>query len=274
MTTAAALADLKSFSAVDTMPDAMALITALDEQSALPAMQRLRAAAFEMLDIQRGRRVIDVGCGTGAVARAVAALVGTDGLVVGIEASRTMLDEAKRRASWTGVPLELRHGDINHLDEVEGAFDAALCERVLQHVGQPERAMAELVRVTRPGGRVVVIDTDWGMHAVHGADPGLTARVLDAWRDNAATGMCGRQLPALFADAGIRSPSIVAETMTSTDGGRPARPPFTTMAALAECTGAIKVGEGDVWLAQLAEAGQRGRFFWALTMFAVGGLRP
>jgi hypothetical protein len=46
------------------------------------------------------------------------------------------------------------------------------------------------------------------------------------------------------------------------------------MAALAECTGAIKVGEGDVWLAQLAEAGQRGRFFWAVTMFAVGGLRP
>jgi hypothetical protein len=46
------------------------------------------------------------------------------------------------------------------------------------------------------------------------------------------------------------------------------------MAAVAEDTGAISVGEGDLWLTQLAEAGQRRRFFWALTMFAVGGLRP
>jgi SAM-dependent methyltransferase len=274
MTAATAGAGLKSFSAVDDGPDATALVTALDEQGALPAMQRLRAAAFDMLDIQLGHRVVDVGCGPGDAARAVAAFVGTDGLVVGIEASQMMLDEARRRARSTNISLELRAGDINCLDEADGAFDAALCERVLQHIAHPERALAELVRVTRSGGRVVVIDTDWGMHAVHGADPRLTASVLDAWRENAANGLSGRRLPALFADAGLRRPTIVAETMATTDPRRPMRPPFTTMAAVAEDTGAISAGEGDLWLTQLVEAGQRGRFFWAVTMFAVGGLRP
>ncbi len=141
---------------------------------------------------------------------------------------------------------------------------------MLQHLSHPEQAIAELVRVTRIGGRVAVIDADWGMHAVHGADPELTARILAAWRQNAANGLSGRRLPALFADAGMRATTVVAETLTSTDSQRPLRPPFTTMAAVAERSGAIAVGDGEAWLGQLTDAGQRGRFFWALTMFAVG----
>jgi ubiquinone/menaquinone biosynthesis C-methylase UbiE len=160
MTAATVAAGLGSFSAVDTEPDAAALIGALDQQAANPAIQRLRAATFEMLDIRTGLRVVDVGCGTGDVARALAALVGADGRVVGIDASATMRAEASRRVGATGLPLDLRAGDIIDLDHSDGAFDASLCERVLQHVSTPEQAMAELVRVTRPGGRVAVVDTD------------------------------------------------------------------------------------------------------------------
>jgi SAM-dependent methyltransferase len=185
-----------------------------------------------------------------------------------------MVAEARRRVGAADLPLEFRAGDVTGLDDPDGTFDAALCERVLQHVHQPESAIAELVRVTRPGGRIVVIDTDWGMHAVDGADPQLTESVLDAWRDNAANGLSGRRLPALFADAGIRESTIVADTMTSTDLHRPLHQPFTTMAASAERCGAIAAGDGEAWLAQLADAGRRGRFFWAVTIFCVSGTRP
>ena len=111
------------------------------------------------------------------------------------------------------------------------------------------------------------------MHAVHGADPDLTEAILDAWRDNAANGLSGRRLPALFADAGLPPPTVVAATMTSTDPRRLLLPPFTTMAALAEHSGAIGVGDAESWLAQLTDAGHRGRFFWAVTMFVVGATR-
>jgi SAM-dependent methyltransferase len=274
MTPVAEPVGLASFSAVDSEPDANALVAALDEQAAVPAIQRLHAIAVEMAGIRIGHRVADVGCGTGDVARALAATVGADGWVVGIDASGTMLAEARRRVGAAGLPLEFRSGDVTDLDDPDCMFDATLCERVLQHVDNPEGAIAELVRVTRPGGRIVVIDTDWGMHAVHGADPRLTASIVDAWRNNAANGLSGRRLPALFADAGIRAVTVAAETMTSTDPGRPLLPPFTTMAASAERCGAIAVDEGQAWLAQLADAGQRGRFFWAVTMFAVSGTRP
>ena len=72
----------------------------------------------------------------------------------------------------------------------------------------------------------------------------------------------------------MRQPVVVAETSTSTDGGRPTGPPFTTMAAAAERAGALDAGEAQTWLAQLAAAGKRGQFFWALTMFAVAGDAP
>jgi ubiquinone/menaquinone biosynthesis C-methylase UbiE len=160
-----------------------------------------------MAGIRTGSRVVDVGCGTGDVARALAGTVGANGWVVRIDQSDTMLAEARRRGA-IGLPLEFRAGNVTALNDGDGTFAAALCERVLQHLHHPGSAVAELVRVTRPGGRVVATDTDWGMHAVHGANPELTAAIIDAWRDNAANGLSGRQLPALLADAACEtSPS-------------------------------------------------------------------
>jgi len=272
MTTSTAA--LGSFTTVDSQTDAAPLIAALDEQASIPAIQRLRATAFEQLGAGLGHRILDAGCGTGDVTRALAGIVGPTGSVVGVEASDVMLAEARRRAHGTLLPVEFRSGDICRLELDTASFDAAFSERVLQHLTAPEQAVAELCRVTRAGGRVVLIDTDWGMHAVHGADPALTTAILEAWRDNAANGWSGRRLAGLLTDAGLRDITVVAETMTSTDPRRAAVPPFTTMAAHAERCEAIRAGEGDTWLAQLARSGRHGHFFWALTMFTVAGTRP
>ena len=82
-----------------------------------------------------------------------------------------MLTEARRRTVRPSLPVDFRAGDVTRLDLADAAFDGTYCERVFQHVGDVTTAMDELVRVTRPGGRIVVVDTDWGMHAIHGADP-------------------------------------------------------------------------------------------------------
>ena len=208
MTTVTATPSLGSFSAVDTEPGAATLIAVLDEQASIPAIQRLRAAATELLGVRLGHHLVDVGCGTGDVARALAGRVGPTGTVLGIDASETMLTEARRRAGTTTLPVEFRPGDITNLELDDATCDGALCERVFQHVASPHKAMAELVRITRPGGRIVVIDTDWGLHAIHGADPTLTAAIVDCWARNAANGLAGRQLPTLFADAGLRDPNV------------------------------------------------------------------
>ena len=159
-----------------------------------------------------------------------------------------MLDEALRRTADSTLRDEFRAGDISRLDIDDASFDGAHCERVFQHLDTPDAALAELIRVTRPGGRVVVIDTDWGMHAIHGADARLTSRVVECWASNAANGWSGQRLPGLFADAGMREPVVVAETFTSTDGQRPMRPPFTTMAVVAQPAGALDSDDAHTWL--------------------------
>jgi len=71
-----------------------------------------------------------------------------------------MLVEA-RNQTRTNASIEVRPGDATHLDLEETSIDGSWCERLFQHLTKPAAAMSELERVTRPGGRIVVIDTDW-----------------------------------------------------------------------------------------------------------------
>jgi SAM-dependent methyltransferase len=263
---------LNRFSSVDDDRDPEPLLAALDEQSSFPAVQRLRATATDLLAPRTGSRLVDVGCGLGDVAMSLARIAGADGLVVAIDANETMLAEARRRAADRNLPVDFRSGDALSLELDDAAFDGAVSERVFQHLEQPERALAEMVRATRRGGRIVVVDTDWGMHAVHGADPRLTVRIVDCWAQSAANPWSGRRLPALFTNAGMPEPVVVAETFATTDPQRVLRPPIANMAAIAART--VGTEASDVWLAQLRDAATRGEFFWAVTMFAVGSVRP
>ncbi len=99
-------------------------------------------------------RVLDAGTGTGALAFALAPFVAE---VVGVDRSPELLEEARRRAS-AFPEVTFAEGDATKLDVVSGSFDLAGCARVLHHVRRPELVIAELARVTRPGGRVLVID--------------------------------------------------------------------------------------------------------------------
>jgi ubiquinone/menaquinone biosynthesis C-methylase UbiE len=265
---------LRQFGSVEDARDPQLLLAALDEQSSFPAVQRLRATATDLLAPRIGSRLVDVGCGLGDVAMSLAGIVGAEGHVVGIDANETMLAEARRRAADRSLSVDFRSGDATSLELDDAAFDGAVSERVFQHLSRPDVALAEMVRVTKPGGRIVVVDTDWGMHAVHGADPRLTARIVDSWAQSAVNPWSGRRLPALFAAAGMPEPVVVAETFTTTDPRRVARPPIANMAAVAAGTRAVGADDADAWLAQLADAATRGELFWAVTMFAVGSVRP
>jgi SAM-dependent methyltransferase len=95
---------------------------------------------------------LDVGCGAGALALALAPLVRD---VVGVDRVQELLALARERAPANATFVE---ADATHLPYEAGEFDLTGTLRTLHHVPRPELVVAELARVTRPGGRVLVVD--------------------------------------------------------------------------------------------------------------------
>lgn len=108
-----------------------------------------------------GDRVLDVACGSGLVTFAAAAAVGPAGRVCGVDISGRMVEGARRRTRSLGCTnVDFARMNAESLDLPDASFDVALCALGLMYVPDPERAVQEMRRVLRPGGRVVL--AVWG----------------------------------------------------------------------------------------------------------------
>lgn len=119
-----------------------------------PGTEEEHRMALDMLSIDPGDRVLDVACGPGNFTRDFARAAG-DGLVVGIDASASMLDVAVREADSDNIAYV--RGDAGALPFRDGSFDAVCCFAALYLIEEPLRALAEIVRVLAPGGRVALL---------------------------------------------------------------------------------------------------------------------
>ena len=155
---------------------------------------RLADQVRDFVELRGDERALDVGTGAGALAFAVAPLVRE---VVGLDPVPELLDLARARA----LPnTEFLQGDGTALPFPNGTFDLTGAHRTLHHVAEPERIVAELARVTRPGGRVLVVDQ------LAPDDPAAAATLheLETARDSSHTRLLtDRELRQLFAANGL-----------------------------------------------------------------------
>jgi arsenite methyltransferase len=164
-----------------------------------PDVVEQRGAVRRALTLRGGERVLDVGSGPGFLAAEMAAEVGPDGRVVGVDPSESMLAVAQRR----GADVEFVPGGALELPFGEAEFDAVVSTQVLEYVPEVAAALAEAGRVLAPGGRLLILDTDWDSIVWHTTDRPRMERVLHAWNEHLADPYLPRRLPRLLADAGF-----------------------------------------------------------------------
>lgn len=248
------------------------LVAYLDAADALPAVRAYRARMLELLGPRPGESLLEVGCGAGDFCRRLAERVGPRGRVMGIDASEVMIGQARQRGRAC-PQLALRTGDAHALDDIPDAtFDGASADRVFQHLESPHEALAELVRVCRPGGRIVISEPDWGTLAVDVSDPALARKVSNLISDGVCQGWIGRRLPALMREAGLVEVQVEANTVIL-DRLQDADSLLGLSAAALRGyeRGLLTPEETARWLAGLQNAEERSRFFCSLTGFTVHG---
>jgi ubiquinone/menaquinone biosynthesis C-methylase UbiE len=166
------------------------------------------------LDPQPGEAVLDVGSGPGLLAAEMGEAVGPDGTVEGIEPSESMLAIAARREpAARSAPLQFRPGDAGALPFADASFDAVVATQVYEYVEDMATALAEARRVLRPGGRLLVLDTDWGSVVWRCNDAERMRRVLAAWDEHLVDPHLPRRLTGLLDDAGFTVTEVAAVPM-------------------------------------------------------------
>jgi len=161
---------------------------------------------FEILGLKQGMKVLDAGCGTGAVTRNIAVKV-SPGEVFGVDIDSLFVNEARKLAANEGLGnVRYDLGDVNDLKYSDGTFDLSYCRLVLMHVKDPIKTVKELERVTKKEGVVAVSDNDDGGVLTYPEMP----KMMDLWAKYGCSAKTrgedryiGRQLFSIFSQAGL-----------------------------------------------------------------------
>jgi ubiquinone/menaquinone biosynthesis C-methylase UbiE len=121
---------------------------------------RFRRRTLALAELQPGAAVLDVGCGTGSLLIAAAKRIGPSGTTDGVDRSPEMLAHARRKAAALGIDARFHEGSSDRLPFADASFDVVFCTLMLHHLppAMQSRTVAEMRRVVRPGGRIVVVD--------------------------------------------------------------------------------------------------------------------
>ena len=233
---------------------------------------RRREIVREALGAAPGERIADVGCGPGFYLVELLEQVGPEGAVVGLDASPQMLAAAAKRCQGH-ENVSFEEADASSLPVDDASFDALLTVQVLEYVLDVDAALAEFLRVLRPGGRLAAWAVDWATVSVHAVDAERTRRVLAAWDAHLADPSLPRTLAprmraAGFEDVRMADHAFATAEFTPEAYGGLLVPLISNYVA---GKSGVSEEEAKAWAAEMSGLGERGEFYFSCTQFCFTG---
>ena len=237
--------------------------------SSAPIVEQ-RARTRAALGLSPGEHGLEVGCGIGFLACEMAHEVGASGQVVGLDNSPDLIAAAQARAEREDLASRLNFvvGDATRLDFPSSAFDFVVAVQVYLYVTEIELALAEAVRVLKPGGRLAVVDTDWDSCVWLTGNRVRHRRVLEARLRELGQPHLAPVLPALLRRAGVSLVSVEVHPILNLR-----YEPESLSAGLIESTPGIvtKYGidpaEAEAWANDLKSRTSEGEYFFSFNRY-------
>jgi ubiquinone/menaquinone biosynthesis C-methylase UbiE len=240
-----------------------------------PDVVAQRRRTLDLLRLVPDERVLDIGSGPGLLAAEVADVVGEGGRVCGVDTSPSMVEMAKRRCQrqpW--VDFELAEAtDLPHANE---AFDVAVSTQVYEYVDDVPTALVELHRVLRPGGRALVLDTDWHSIAIHTRDEERMKRVLRAWDEHFVHPRLPRTLSFELRNAGftVEERDVIPLFNPEYRDDTYSKPTLEIIASFVAGRQGISPEEARAWHDEFEGLSSRGQYFFSINRYVFLVSRP
>jgi SAM-dependent methyltransferase len=247
------------------------LIDRLELRAKNPTLTRLRDDYLDTLQLAPDAQVLDLGCGTGVIGRALAKRDGFSGRVVGVDHSQSLVDAARCLAAQEGLAerLEFHVGDAGALDYADGRFDAVIAHTLLSHAPNPLAVLKEAARVLNPCGRIAIFDGDFASRTYGCSDSELEQRIEDALLATMVNNpRIMRDLPRLLREAGLEIVDVTAHVHAEVGAGSYFLDSVEAYAPLLARNGMLSAEAVECWLAEQRLALAQGAFFAACNYYA------
>jgi ubiquinone/menaquinone biosynthesis C-methylase UbiE len=253
------------------------LIARLEFRGKDSTFTQMRDAYLAQLALPPTAHILELGCGTGVVLRALAQRTGFSGRLVGVDQSPVLIAAARRLAAEEGVDqhMEFQVGDVHHLVIAESSFDAVIAHTLVSHVADPLMVLEEAARIVRPGGSVAIFDGDFASLTFAHPDPAF-AKAMDEALIEAVVAhpRLMRDLPRLLQQAGLEITATRASIYAEIGMGSFFAGFAETYAPLVQRAGLLTARQVEDWLLEQRRAVEQHTFFAACNFYAYLTRRP